>query len=274
VTSIGSIAAVETPVQLVSRWQPDFSSKIVGALPEMITRLEVRLRGSLPPSFEVLLPEHRAFLERMGENSEGINAYGDDTIDLRCSALLEYLDDPEVGFDLDPRQFLLAGSTHEYLVYPLLFDRRSGAEPVPLIRFGGFDEDNNNRALAFPEHPSFVAMLFTFAFMQKCLPRFPWERPLESPGTKPPQFPNCPPGRWLAHFGVIIRQLGFTPIPHIGPWSICAERADAAVMMYESPGFTPDVRVAAQDRDTLNNLVEVLCDNLELFPRFPLRQPA
>jgi hypothetical protein len=261
-----TVKAIDELVQLVSRWQPDFAAKIVGASAESITRLETRLRA-------VLEPEHRAFLERMGENNEGINAYGDDTIDLRCSALLEYLDDPEVGYQLDARQFVLAGSTHEFSVYPLLFDRRSGAVPVPLIRFGGLDEDNANQPLAFPEHPSFVAMLFLFAFMQKCLPRHGWERPLESPGTKRPRFPDSPPGRWLPHFAVIVQRLGFTPIPHTGPWSICAERADAAVMMYECPGFTPDVRVAARDRLTLNNVVEVLCDNLELVPRAPLRQP-
>jgi hypothetical protein len=44
-------------------------------------------------------------------------------------------------------------------------------------------------------------------------------------------------------------------------------------MMYECPGFTPDVRVAAHDRLTLNHVVEVLCDNLDLVPRAPLRQP-
>jgi hypothetical protein len=44
-------------------------------------------------------------------------------------------------------------------------------------------------------------------------------------------------------------------------------------MMYECPGYTPDVRVAGQDRVTLNKVVEVLCDNLELFP-YSLRQPA
>jgi hypothetical protein len=35
-------------------------------------------------------------------------------------------------------------------------------------------------------------------------------------------------------------------------------------MMYECPGFAPDVRVAAHERLELARLSELLCDNLEL----------
>jgi hypothetical protein len=277
VTEAQAHALIEELVQLVSSWQPDFAAKIVGAPPELIARLEARMvepprAGSLPSDFVVLAHEHRAFLERMGENYEGINSYGDDVLDLRATALLEFNDDE---YRVDPRQFVLCGAPSEFLVWPLMFDRRADVEPLPLVRFGGFDEEKNNQPLTMREHSSFGAMLFTFAFMRKCLPRFAWEQHLESPGTKQPRFPNCPPGRWLPHFAVIIRQLGFTSISHTGPWSVCAERADAAVMMYECPGFTPDVRVAAKDRVTLNNLVEVLSDNLELRMRpATLRQPS
>jgi hypothetical protein len=266
-------AEIDQLVQLVSSWQPDFPKKIVGAPAELIEKLEARLRGSLDPSFVVLPPEYRAFLERMGENSDGINAYGDDVIDLRCASLLEFLDHEDIDYRIDPRQFVLAGAPHDLLVYPLMFDRRSGAEPIPLVRYGGIDDDTG-QPLALPEHPSFTAMLFGFAFMQKCLSRFAWERHLESPGTRPPRFPNCPPGRWLQHFAVVVQKLGFVPIPNTGPWDVCAQRADAAVMMYECPGYTPDVRVAASERDVFNNLVETLCDNLELRLRpATLRQP-
>jgi hypothetical protein len=271
-------AVIDELVQLVSSWQPDFAKKIVGAPAELIEQLEARLIAplhaeSLPQDFVVLPPEHRAFLERMGESSDGINSYGDDVIDLRCAALLEFLDHEDIDYRLDPRQLVLCGAPHDLLVWPLVFDRRAGVEPPPLVRFGGFDEENDNQALTMREHPSFTAMLFMFAFIRKCLPRFDWERELRSPGTKQPQFPNCPPGRWLPHFSVIIRQLGITSIAQTGPGATCAERAHAAVMMYECPGYTPDVRVAGQDRVTLNKVVEVLCDNLELFP-YSLRQPA
>lgn len=269
-------ALIEELVQLVSGWQPDFAAKIVGASPDVIARLEARMvaalrEGSLPAGGDVLLAEHRAFLERMGENYDGINSYGDDVLDLRAAALLEFQED---DYQVDPGHFVLCGAPREFLVWPLMFDRRADIEPLPLIRFGGFDETNNNQPITMREHSSFVAMLFMFAFVRKCLPRFAWEQHLESPGTKKPHFPNCPPGTWLPHFAVIIRQLGFIPISHTGPWSICAERADAAVAMYECPGYTPDVRVAATDRITLNNLVEVLRDNLQLrtYPG-SLRQP-
>jgi hypothetical protein len=263
---MGSREVIEELVQLVSGWQPDFAAKIVGAAPELVTQLEQRM-VELPP-------EHRAFLERMGDNSEGINAYGDDVLDLRAKALLEFDQSNDDDYRVDPKQVVLCGAPSEFLVWPLMFDRRASVEPLPLVRFGGFDEDNANQPLTMSEHSSFVAMLFTFAFMQKCLPTFGWEQHLESPGTKQPRFPNCPPGRWLPHFGVIIGQLGFTPIPHTGPWAICAQRADAALMIYECPGYSPDVRVAAKDRLTLNKLVEVLLENLELRTRVAsLRQP-
>ncbi len=120
-----------------------------------------------------------------------------------------------------------------------------------------------------------MAMLVLFAFTQKCLPRFAWGQTLRSPGTKRAQFPNCPPGRWLPHFGVGVEKLGFVAIPNTGPWPICAQRDDAAVSMYECPGYAPDVDVAAAERGAFNNLVEVLCDNLELRPhRGTLRQPG
>lgn len=272
-----SIAAIEALVQLVSRWQPDFAQKIVGAPAESIARLEARLveplsAGSLPPDFEVLPPEHRVFLERMGENYDGINSYN--LIDLRCAALLEYMNHEDIDYQVDPRQFVLCGAPSDLLVDPLMFDRRVNVDPLPLVRFGGYDEDNNNQPVITREHSSFVAMLFLFAFIRKSLPRFDWGQDLRSPGTKQPQFPNCPPGRWLPHFAVITRQLGFVPISHThtGPWTICAEREDAAVMMYECGGYAPDVRVAARDRETLNKVVEVLCDNLELR-RHMLREP-
>jgi hypothetical protein len=261
-------SAIDELVQMVCRWQPDFADKLVGAPPELIARLEARLIERSPvrtlaQDFVVLAPEHRAFLERMGENYDGINAYGDDVLDWRASALLEYCADEEDYF-IDVRQFVLCGAPSNFLVWPLMFDHRSASDELELVRFGGLDEENNDQPIVMPEHSSFIAMLFAFAFMRKCMAGFGWEWGLRSPGTKRPQFPNCSPGRWLPHFATIIRQLGFVPIPRTGPWTVCGERPDAAVMMYESPGFAPDVRVAASDRGTLNQLAEILCDNLEL----------
>jgi hypothetical protein len=248
--------------QLVSAWQPEFGERIVGAEAEVLERIEAGLRTRLAP-------EHRAFLERMGVDSDGLNAYGDDAIDLRAAALLEFADG-EHGFD--PRAFVIAGVPHDPLVPLLMFDRRAGTEPAPLVRLGFGDGET---PAIIPEHSSLVAMLFSFAFLQKCLPRFAWELHLESPGTRRPRFPDCPPGRWLPRFAWILEQLGFVPIPNTGPWCVCAERADAAVMMYECPGYSPDVRVAAHERVELGKLVEILGDNLELRTRpNSLRQPG
>jgi hypothetical protein len=248
--------------QLVGGWQADFSERIVGASAELVDAIEAKLGVALAP-------EHRAFLERMGEDSDGLNAYGDDMVDLRAPALLEFLDSDH-GFD--PRAFVIAGVSHDLAVPLLMFDRRGGQEVAPLVRVG-FGDGTTPAITA--EHTSFVAMLFAFAFIQKCLPRFAWELHLESPGTRRPHFPDCPPGRWLPRFAAIVRELGFVPIAHTGPWCLAAERADAAVMIYECPGFTPDIRVAAHERVELARLTEILSDNLELRTRpNSLRRPA
>jgi hypothetical protein len=255
-------ARINELVQLVSGWQPDFAQRIVGAPAEIIDKIEAGLGVAL-------VPEHRVFLERMGADSDGLNAYGDDTIDLRAQALLEFV---EAGFNPDPRAFVIAGVPSDELVPLLMFDRRGQTEPAPLVRLGFGDGERPAITL---EHSSFVAMLFGFAFITKCLPRYPFELHLESPGTKPPRFPDSPPGRWLTRFTWIVGQLGFASIANTGPWCECAEPAGAAVMMYECPGFTPDVRVAAQGRIELVQLVEILCDNLELRTRpTSLRRPG
>lgn len=270
-----STALVDQLVQLVSTWQPDYETTIAGASPELIARIEARMRGRLDAAVVVLTPEHRAFLERMGADHGGINAYGDDVFGLGCEALLEFMDHEDIEYDLDARQFELVAAPKDLLVEPLVLDLRAGVQPAPLVRFCGYDETNGNRPMTAPEHSSLMAMLFLFAFSTKCLPRFAWARTLRSPGTKRPRFPDCPPGRWLPHFDVVVRRLGFVPIPNTGPWAVCAQRADAAVSMYECPGYAPDVSVAAAEREVFSNLVEVLCDNLELRP-YPgtLRQPA
>lgn len=270
-----SPALIDQLIGLVSTWQPDYETTIAGASPDALARLEARMRGSLDPALVLLRPEHRAFLERMGVSHGGINAYGDDVFELGCDALLEYMDHEDIEYRIDARQFELVAAPQDLLVEPLMLDLRAGVEPAPLVRFCGYDETNGDRPMTAPEHSSLMAMLFLFAFTNKCLPRFAWGYTLRSPGTKRPQFPNCPPGRWLQHFDVVVRRLGFVPIPHTGPWAVCAQRADAAVSMYECPGYAPDVDVAAAERDVFNNLVEVLCDNLELRP-YPgtLRQPA
>jgi hypothetical protein len=268
-------ATITELIDLVSTWQPDYATTIAGASPQAIARLEARMRGRLDPSVIVLTTEHRAFLERMGESHGGINAYGDDVFDLRCEALLDYMDHEDIEYDIDARQFELVAAPQDLLVEPLVLDLRAGVEPAPLVRFAGYDETNADRPMTAPEHSSLMAMLFLFAFTEKCLPRFAWGQTLRSPGTKRPRFPDCPRGRWLPHFDVVVRRLGFVPIPHTGPWAVCAQRADAAVSMYECPGYAPDVDVAAAEREVFSNLVEVLCDNLELRP-YPgsLREPG
>ncbi|PRQ07451.1 hypothetical protein [Enhygromyxa salina] len=259
-------AKIDELVQLASAWQPDFGDKVVGAELELVNAIEAGLGVELEPV-------HRAFLERMGVDSAGLDAYGDDVIDLRAQSLLDFI---EAGYNFDPRAFVIAGVPSEELVPLLMFDRRGHSEPAPLVRLGFGDGERPAITL---EHSSFAAMLFGFAFLTKCLPRHAWELHLESPGTKPPRFPDArsgrQPGRWLPRFGWMLGQLGFATIANTGPWCVCGERAGAAVMMYECPGFTPDVRVAADQRIDLAQLVEVLCDNLELRTRpTSLRKPS
>ncbi|KIG16418.1 hypothetical protein DB30_04462 [Enhygromyxa salina] len=269
-TDPAAVAKIDELVQLVSAWQPDFGDRVAGAKPQIIDAIEAGLGAGLGA---VLEPVHRAFLERMGADSDGLNAYGDDVIDLRAQALLEFI---EAGFNPDPRAFVIAGVPSEEIVPLLMFDRRGQPEQVPLVRLGFGDGERPAITL---EHSSFAAMLFGFAFLTKCLPRHAWELHLESPGTQPPRFPGSQSGRqsgrWLPRFTWILGQLGFATIANTGPWCVCGERAGAAVMMYECPGFTPDVRVAADQRVELMQLVELLSDNLELRTRpTSLRKPG
>lgn len=246
--------AITALVELVSGWQPDFGQRIIGAEPALVDHIEAKLGRALEPG-------HRAFLERMGEDSDGLNAYGDDAVDLRAAALLEFLD-ADHGFDA--RAFVIAGASRDLAIPLLMFDHRGGASPAPLCRVG-FGDGQTPAITA--EHSSLSAMLFGFAFMTKCLPRFAWQLQLESPGTRRPRFPGCPPGRWLPRFAWIVTQLGFAPVANTGPWFGAAEREGAAVMMYECPGYSPDVRVGADDRRELGRLVELLSDNLDLRTR-------
>lgn len=257
-----AVAKIDELVALVSTWEPDYGARVIGAQAELLEGIEVGLGMALEP-------EHRVFLERMGADSDGLNAYGDDDIDLRAQALLDFI---AAGLNPDPRAFVIAGVPDDVLVPLLMFDRRARIEPTPLVRLGFGDGERPAITL---EHSSFMAMLFGFAFITKCLPRFAWELHLESPGTKQPRLPDSPPGRWLPRFTWIVGQLGFASISNTGPWCVCAERAGAAVMMYECPGFTPDVRVAAHERIELTQLAEILSDNLELRARpSSLRAPT
>jgi hypothetical protein len=78
----------------------------------------------------------------------------------------------------------------------------------------------------------------------------------------------------LPRFRFIAQQLGFVELAGSGPWWVCCERDDAAMMAFEVPGHAPDVRVAARERKRFANLVELLCDNLELHAHpGTLRQP-
>jgi hypothetical protein len=91
---------------------------------------------------------------------------------LSCDALLEYMDHEDIEYDIDARLFELVAAPRDLLVEPLMLDLRTGVEPAPLVRFCGYDETDDDRPMTAPEHSSFMAMLFAFAFMKKCLPRF------------------------------------------------------------------------------------------------------
>ncbi|PRP97432.1 hypothetical protein ENSA5_34240 [Enhygromyxa salina] len=256
-----SAAAIVELEQLVSGWQPDFAERVVGADPELVAAIGAKLGAELSP-------EHQAFLLRMGADSDGLNGYGDAAIDLRAEALLEFV---EAELNPDPRAFVIAGVPSDDATPPLMFDRRAQTEPAPLVRLALGD---GITPIVNPEHPSLISMLFGFAFTQKCLPRFEWEVHLQSPGTRLPRFPDSPPGRWLPRFAWITAQLGFARVAQTGPWWVCGEHEAAAVMMYECPGFSPDVRVAAHDKVELMRVAELLSDNLELVLRpNSLRQP-
>ena len=79
----------------------------------------------------------------------------------------------------------------------------------------------------------------------------------------------------MPRFAWIIEQLGFTVVEGTGPWAVCAQTDHAAVMIYECPGYSPDLRVAADSRIELVRITEILSDNLELRGRpNSLRAPA
>ena len=243
----------EQVIALVERWEPGFGQSVEGATPEQVEAIREGLGGEL-------LPEHQAYLERMGKDCAGLNAYGEG-LDLGAEALLEFLADDH-GFD--PAALMIAGVSRDMGIPLLMFDRRTEVQPTPLVRVG-FGDGTTPSVMG--EHTSFGAMLGVFAFLTKALPSYDWELHLESPGTRKPHFPDCPPGRWLPRFAWILGQIGFSPIADLGPWAVCAEREGAAAMIYECPGFTPDIRIAANDRVELVTLSELLIDNLELRAR-------
>lgn len=258
-------AQLDALIATVESWEPGYAASIEGVEASKLDELEQALGTEL-------LPEHRAFLAKMGGDNGGINAYGDEVIDLRYAALREFV---EAKHGFDPRAFMILGVPAQFDVPLLMFDRRGGATPAPLIRLGF--GDGTTPAIS-AEHSSLMAMLITFAFIRKRVGRMPWELHLESPGRQRPRFPDCPPGRWLPRFAWIARQLGLELLPGVEPWAVCAQSPGpepaVCAMMYECPGYSPDVRVGARERTDLLRTVEQLADNLELRTRAnSLRSP-
>ncbi|PCC70358.1 hypothetical protein SAMN02745121_03313 [Nannocystis exedens] len=238
-------------VTWVERWEPDFREGIAGAADEQIRELEGTLGVELPAVY-------RVFLAHMGHSHNGLNAYGDDNLRMDVLALQAFARDPELC--PDPREFLCVGAPRPG-VEGLFFDMRAGpAANPPLVRLAA----GGARPTVIAEHPSLPAMLFGFAFLLKALPCFEHQIQLRSPGTVQPRFPGCPPGTWLPRFRWIADRLGFHAVPETGPWWACQLRSDATVMMYEAPGWAPDVRVGARDRRTAALIAEILMDNLDL----------
>ncbi len=243
----------------VEGWSPGFSATLEGADEAEIVAFEQAL-GRPAPS------ELRSFLVKMGRAHGGLIGYG-----------------PELRFDVGaltkfaaseahapPSSFCVAAAPDRDSM-AIYFDLRPGIEQPPLVRLGVID----GVIASYAEQHSFATMLYGFAFTTRCLPRYDYELALRSAGVHAPSFPDSPRGTWLPRFGWIAEQLGFVDLPGSGPWWSCVEGDDAAMMLFEAPGHAPDVRVAARERKRFGNLVELLCDNLELHAHpGSLRQPG
>ncbi|MFO7563469.1 MAG: SMI1/KNR4 family protein [Enhygromyxa sp.] len=242
----------------IEGWSPGFTGKLEGASEAEIDALEQALRRPLPS-------ELRSFLERMGHEHGGLIGYGPE-LRFDVQALTEFAADEAHA---PPHVFCVAGAPGpDYMA--IYFDQRQRTEQAPLVRLGVIDET----IVSYPAHSSFTSMLFGFAFSTQCLPRHDWAIALRSSGVRMANFPDSPRGTWVPRFRWIAEQLGFVDLPGSGPWWACAERDDAAMMLFEVPGHAPDVRVAARERKGFANLVELLCDNLELAAQpGSLRQP-
>lgn len=252
-------AWIETLLARIEGWSPGFSAKLEGATVEEIAAFEQALGRVLPD-------ELRAFLAKMGREHNGLIGYGPE-LRFDVAALTEHARDEAHA---PPNAFCVAAAPSPDAM-AIYVDQRQRLEQAPLVRLGVVD----GTIVSYPEHASLAAMLFGFAFTTQCLPRYEYALGLRSSGVRVPSFPGSPRGTWLPHFRWIAEQLGFVDLPGSGPWWACAERDDAAMMLFEVPGHAPDVRVAARERKRFGNLVELLSDNLELHAHpGTLRQPS
>lgn len=250
---------IDSLLARVEAWSPGFADKLEGASEADLEAFEQAL-GRPPPD------ELRIFLQRMGRAHGGLIGYGPE-LRFDIDALTEYAADEAHA---PPRAFCVAAAPGPDFM-AIYFDQRQHLEHAPLVRLGIVD----GVLVSYPEHSSFAAMLFGFAFTTHCLPRHDWAIALRSSGVRPANFPNSPRGTWLPRFRWIAEQLGFVDLPGSGPWWACVEREDAAMMLFEVPGHAPDVRIAARERKRFANLVELLSDNLELAAQpGSLRQPG
>jgi hypothetical protein len=242
----------------IEGWSPGFAGKLEGASEAELAEFE-RALGRVLPS------ELRMFLARMGKQHGGLIGYGPE-LRFDIAALTEFAADEAHA---PPRAFCVAAAPTPD-AQAIYFDQRQREQQAPLVRLGVI----KGTLVSYPEHSSFVEMLFGFAFTTQCLPRHDYAVGLRSSGVRPANFPDSPRGTWLPRFRFIAQQLGFLELAGSGPWWVCCERDDAALMAFEVPGHAPDVRVAARERKRFANLVELLCDNLELHAHpGTLRQP-
>lgn len=256
-----SDAWIDTLLARIEGWSPGFAAKLEGATVEELAAFEEALGRPLPD-------ELHAFLARMGRQHGGLIGYGPE-LRFDIASLIEHARDEAHA---PPRAFCVAGapSPDSMAIY---VDQRQRLEQAPLVRLGVID----GTIVSYPEHSSLAAMLFGFAFITQCMPRYDYALGLRSAGVRPPPRRSHadPPGTWLPQFRWIAEQLGFVELPGSGPWWVCVERDDAAMMLFEVPGHAPDVRVVARERKRFSNLVELLCDNLDLHAHpGTLRQPS
>lgn len=239
---------IDSLVARVEGWAPGFAAKLEGASEAELVAFEQALGRALPD-------ELRTFLARMGRDHAGLIGYGPE-LRFDIASLIEFAADEAHA---PPHRFcVVAAPGPDFMA--IYVDQRQQLEHAPLVRLGVID----GVIVSYPEHSSLVAMLFGFAFTTQCLPRFEWEVALRSTGVRAASFADSPRGTWLPRFRSIAVQLGFVELPGAGPWWICVEGDDAAMMLFEVPGHAPDLRVAARERKRFANLVEILSDNLEL----------
>lgn len=230
-------------LRYIARYDPHFRGSVRGVQEEDLVALERLLGTGLPPS-------HRAFLSCMGQDLGTFRIA--DAVDFSVAGVRALLSDP-AGLPL-PQFFIPLGDAKGAMDDYYLDVRIPGAEPVVVQLASHAPPQGVRVSLAYSSLPN---MLYGMAFLKKVIPLMPFEIHLRASGERSTSY--------LSDYMRIADRLGFCLLPGTGSFWPCHERDGTAMMMYEAPGYAPDVRVASRDRRQLLHLAELLIDNLGLY---------